>query len=177
VIRILVFLVCFSNVQTEKSVIEWQDDRKLTWKDFIGKPKLNSRAVAETASGISFGFSVKTTNSNIDSFSTEVNTYFYPEDSWYNVNKADAYILRHEQLHFDITELYARKLRKEISELKVSNQVRTALKAIYKNNETELAKKQNRYDLETNHSKNIENQKKWQEYVKAELDKLTKYKN
>lgn len=175
-IRILIFLLCFANLQKDKPGIKWEENRPLTWKDFKGKPKLNLEAVAETASGISFGFSVKTTNSKIDSFFTEVNSYFDPESSWYNKNRADAYILSHEQLHFDITELFARKLRKEISKLKVSNQIKTELNALYKNNESELAKMQYRYDLETDHSKNLEIQKKWQIYIKSEIDKLTKYK-
>ena len=169
--------MCFINIQTEKPVVTWQESTKLTWQDFKGKPKLNSGAVAETASGISFGFSVKTTNSNIDSFSAEVHAYFYPEDSWFNKDRADDYILDHEQLHFDITELFARKFRKEISELKVSNHVKKELKALYKNNETDLGKMQNRYDLETNHSKNSETQKQWQVYIKEELDKLSQFKS
>lgn len=176
-IRVLIFLLCFVNFQTEKPVISWQENKSLTWKDFKGKPKLNSHAVAETASGISFGFSVKKTNNIVVSFSTEVNTYFYPENSWVNPDRATPYILGHEQLHFDITELFARKFRKDISELKVSNSVKDQLQILYQNNQEELGVMQRQYDLETNHSKNPEIQNKWQLYIKEELNKLSKYKS
>ncbi|MCL5127924.1 DUF922 domain-containing protein [Algibacter sp. L4_22] len=176
-IRTLVLLCCFIGFQTEKPVISWTDNYKLSWTDFRGKPKQNSGAVAETASGISFGFSLKKLESNVVSFSTEVNAYFYPEDSWFHPEQASAYILGHEQLHFDITELFARKFRKGISELKISNNIKEQLKTLYKNSEKGLGMMQRQYDAETNHSKNPEIQKEWQLYIKSELDKLSKYKS
>ncbi|WP_246124846.1 DUF922 domain-containing protein [Algibacter pacificus] len=176
-IRTFVLLICFFSLQKEKSIILWNENNKLSWHDFKGKPKPDSGAAAETASGISFGFSIKKTNENVVSFSTEVDTNFYPEESWVNTDLANAYILGHEQLHFDITELFARKFRKEISELKVSNSIKVELKTLYKNNASELDKHQKRYDEETNHSENLEIQKQWQRYIKLELKKLSKYKS
>ncbi|WP_405292775.1 DUF922 domain-containing protein [Algibacter sp. Ld11] len=175
-IRIVAFLFCFISFQTIEPVISWQDDYKLSWLDFKGEPKQNSVAVAETASGIRFGFSFKELNSNIVSFTTEVHAYFSTEKSWFHKEKASDYILEHEQLHFDLTELFARKFRKEITELKVSNQIKAELKALYKQHVTELGIMQRRYDEETDHSKNRDMQLKWQSYVKVELNKLSKYK-
>ena len=37
---------------------------------------------------------------------------FYPQKSWYSKNDATDYILKHEQTHFDISELYKRILKK-----------------------------------------------------------------
>jgi len=176
-IRILAILCFFINLEKEKPVIAWQENNKLTWADFKGEPKLNSGAAAETASGINFGFSVKEVNANVVSFSTEVKAYFYPEKSWFRAEHNTPYILSHEQLHFDITELFARKLIKDISELKVSNSIKSELKTLYQNNENALREFQKRYDEETNHSENPENQKKWQDDIKLELDKLSEYKS
>ncbi|WP_051477710.1 DUF922 domain-containing protein [Aquimarina pacifica] len=44
-------------------------------------------------------------------------TYFYKNRSWLG-DKNDPKLLAHEQLHFDIAELFARKMRKAFEELK-----------------------------------------------------------
>lgn len=175
-IKILAFLFCTISFQTGEAVISWEDDYKLSWSDFKGKPKPNSGAVAETASGISFGFSVKELNSNVVSYTAEVHAYFSVEKSWFHKDKASDYILNHEQLHFDITELFARKFRKEIAQQKVSNDIKAKLKVIYKKHVTDLGTMQKRYDAETDHSKKIDAQQRWQLFIKKELDKLSKFK-
>jgi len=101
---------------------------------------------------------------------------FFPEQSWYKPNIADAHVLGHEQLHFDITELHVRKFRKRISLLKVSNTIKGELRELNKTINKELAAMQDNYDAETNYSRNIENQSKWKTYISDELEKLSKYK-
>lgn len=157
--------------------MSWSESYKLSWADFEGKPNYQVNAVAITASGISFGFSVKETNSKIVSFTTEVFCHFYPEQSWYKPAVADAHVLGHEQLHFNITELYARKFRQRISKLKVSNTIKTELRQLNKTINKELADMQDKYDAETNYSRNFENQSKWESYISEELKKLSKYKS
>ena len=157
--------------------MSWNASYKLSWSDFKGKPDQSVSAVAITASGISFGFSTKETDSKIISFSTEVFCHFYPEQSWYKPNIADAHVLGHEQLHFDITELHVRKFRKRISLLKVSNTIKGELRELNKTINKELAAMQDNYDAETNYSRNIENQSKWKTYISDELEKLSKYKS
>ena len=162
----------------EEPVITWSKDAKLTWADFKAKPKTNSSAVAITASGITFGFSIKSTDKNeVLSFNTDVNAYFYPEQSWYKPERATKHVLGHEQLHFSITELHARKFRARIAQLKVSNQVRKELKTLQSAINKELAEMQNRYDTETDFSRNEESQEKWNTFVNAELTKYDAYKS
>ena len=76
-------------------------------------------------------------------------------------------LLAHEQLHFDITELFTRKLRKKLSELndpcgKDSKKVQ----GIYDKNFEELNRYQIRYDKETEHSMIETTQKTWEEKIK-----------
>lgn len=178
VIKVFLFLCCLVCTQDNEPVLSWQETYKLTWADFKAKPNLNDAAVAITASGITFGFSVTQTNKgDVLSFNTEVYSHFYPEQSWYKIEKANAHILEHEQLHFDITELYARKFRYRISKLKVSNSIRKQLKKTHNAINTELAQMQNRYDNETDYSRNFESQAKWKNFVNTELNKLSKYKS
>ncbi|WP_298236858.1 DUF922 domain-containing protein [uncultured Algibacter sp.] len=176
-IKFLILFGLILLVQNEP-VLTWDEDTKLTWADFKASPKSNSGAVAITASGITFGFSIKSTDKNeVLSFTTNVNAYFYPEQSWYKPERATNHVLGHEQLHFSITELYARKFRQRIGKLKVTNTIREELKALQKTINKELAQTQERYDNETDYSRNEENQAKWEQYINAELKKYAAYKS
>jgi hypothetical protein len=174
-LRILILLaVAFCFLSNNKS-IPWQENYKLTWTNFQGIPNANIEAAAITASGISFGYHVKKVNDKVESFKVEVVAHFYPEKSWVKTEKADNHILSHEQLHFDITELYSRKLRKAISEVSASQNVNTKLDEIHSKIVTDLNNFQNLYDSETDFSRNIEAQAKWQEFINNELESLKNY--
>ncbi len=157
--------------------ISWKDNIKLTWNHFKGTPKTNMSAVAVTASGITFEFSVKESNDRVIGFNTTVYAHFYPGKSWYIKEQGNAHILAHEQLHFDITELYARKFRKQVAQLEVSNAIKSQLRMLHEKVNKELAEAQNTYDRETDNSVNVELQNKWNSYVKLELKKLDAYKS
>jgi len=47
----------------------------------------------------------------------EVKALFVKQESW-TTDSTDIALLQHEQLHFDIGELYAQKIREKIDELK-----------------------------------------------------------
>lgn len=173
IISILFLFVGSSNEET----ITWNDTRKLTWEDFKGSPNPNSDAVALTASGITFGYSVKTTGKRIIDYSTSVKAHFYPNKSWYLSEKADDYILAHEQLHFDITELYVRKFREQLERLVVNQNIKIQMNQIHVAINEALDKTQKTYDQQTNHSINVDAQNYWENYIKEELKKLEKYKS
>ncbi|WP_233783321.1 DUF922 domain-containing protein [Flavivirga eckloniae] len=157
--------------------MSWNESYKLTWSDFKGPPNKNTSAVAVTASGITFGFSVSKTDDRVVGYTSEVHAHFYPEKSWYKKDEADLHVLGHEQLHFNITELHARKFRQRIDQVKVSNSVRSQLKQLHNTINKELSQMQNTYDSETNYSRNVEAQAKWEAYIAVELKKLSKYKS
>lgn len=176
--KIFLFFLCVFCIQDNEPVITWSSSYKLSWEDFKAKPNINDDAVAITASGITFGFSFTETDKNeMVSFTTEIFAHFYPEHSWYKKELANNHILEHEQLHFDITELFARKFRYRISQLKLSNSIRKQLNKIEKNINTELSEMQNEYDSETNNSRNYESQAKWNMYINTELNAYSKYKS
>ena len=177
-IRFLILICCLVCVQNDEPALSWNDTYKLSWQDFKAKPDPNDTAVAITASGITFGFSIRQTDKNeVVSFTSEVHAYFYPEQSWFKIEQADNHILGHEQLHFNITELFARKFRYRISQLKVSNDVRGQLKKIHNDINVELSLMQKRYDNETVYSRHFELQSKWKIYVDTELNTYSKYKS
>ncbi len=175
-IRVFLILCCFLCVQQDEPAIAWNTSYKLSWADFKDKPNPKMSAVAVTASGITFGFSVNTLDNQVVSFTSEVHAHFYPEKSWYKKEMADTHVLEHEQLHFDITELHARKFRQRIDQIKISNRVPDELRAIHDSINKALSQMQRTYDSETNYSRDVEAQAKWKIYVTKALKTHSKYK-
>ncbi len=159
----------------EEPTITWQEDFKLQWSDFKGKPKPVGDAVATTVSGILFGFSTTKSSSRLVDYSFNVTAHFYPEKSWIVNETLSNIVLAHERLHFDITELYARKFRQRIINFKFTNAINNEMQSIHNAIIKELSELQNKYDAETNHSQNIEKQIAWQKLIAVELDKLSNY--
>jgi len=174
---IISILFLFVGSSSNDETISWNDSRKLKWEDFKGNPNSQSDAVALTASGITFGYSVKTSGKRVIDYSTTVKAHFYPKKSWYLSEKADNHILAHEQLHFDITELYARKFRQQLERLVVNQNIKIQMNQIHVAINEALDKTQKTYDEQTNHSIIVEAQSYWENYIKEELAKLDQYKS
>ena len=172
-IFLFLFLICF---QPKEESILWNESKRLEWSDFRGNPDVNSEAAAITASGLIFDFSVRTTSTRLVGFTATVEAHFYPNQSWYNKNHVNNIVLAHEQLHFDITELHARKLRKQIDEAHFSLNIKKEISKLHSNINIELKEFQNKYDSESDFSRSVITQKEWQIFVKQELVKLSKYK-
>lgn len=172
---VIACLVSFVLVQQERSMT-WSDDLQLQWTDFNGKPTQGTTVVAVTASGLSFGFSTKMTETQLVDYSAFVDAHFYPDKSWYIKERANQIILDHERLHFDITELHARKFKQRIAQTKFDLRINDQMERIHNAINDELRQMQQKYDLETDHSQNVEKQKEWQQYIKLQLDKLSYYR-
>lgn len=157
----------------EEQTITWQEDFKLQWSDFKGEPKPQKTVVATTASGISFGFSTTKSSNGLVDYSFSIVAHFYPDKSWHVNKPLSNIVLAHERLHFDITELYARKFRQRLSNTTFTNAINKEMEHIHNTINIELAEMQKRYDAETNHSQNIEKQIAWQKFIAVELDKLS----
>ena len=166
---ILLIAVHFSFVADEPSIV-WNERYKLSWKDFRGRPDNSSDVAAITASGIAYELSATITNGKVD-VDYKARACFYPEKSWYKKNLADSIVLAHEQLHFDITELHARKFRKAVEKAVFTENVKAEMKAIYDKINTELDAYQNRYDTATDYSRKPEKQKEWGVKIVRELRK------
>lgn len=177
-IKYLIFCLLFLFVgeSPNEETMTWVESQKLSWADFKADPNLESDAVALTASGITFGYSVKTSGRRIIDFSTSVEAHFYPNKSWYLKEKGDDRILMHEQLHFDITELYARQFRKQLMRLEVNQNVKVQMTRLHATINEALNETQKRYDKQSNHSINIEMQRQWENFIADELKKLDQFK-
>ncbi|NQX86028.1 MAG: DUF922 domain-containing protein [Flavobacteriaceae bacterium] len=163
-------------VQDEPS-LKWLPNLELEWLDFQGKPRRGTATVALTASGLSFSFSAEYFNNQLSDYSYDLEVQFYPKKSWYIKEYVNDNTLFHERLHFDITELHARKLRKRIHQTKFTNAINTEMKLLYTAINKELSAMQNLYDIETEHSQNIEAQRAWERKIFLELQRLRYYRS
>lgn len=160
------FLTAFSDRDEEQIV--WETFKPLSWDDFKGKPDKKSNAAAVTFSGISFGIETKA-----DSIQFTIKSTFDCKRSWVNKTLANPYILQHEQLHFMITEIYARRLRMEIKKINPQKSKPMATgKKLYDKLSFESKKYQDNYDRQTDHSRNVFKQKEWDMKLNNELESL-----
>ncbi|HKC66950.1 MAG TPA: DUF922 domain-containing protein [Bacteroidia bacterium] len=170
----ILLLTLLSFTQSDKAnLIPWSKDYKLQWADFTGKPAGSLKAL--TSSSINF----ETKKADAGGITLLINTYFIKDKSWRQKDFTDDFVLQHEQTHFDITEVYARKLRKKLSEAKYTD-IKKAMPEIQKTyNEifSESRAYQKKYDEETNHSINKDVQIKWNKKVADELQSLNAYTN
>lgn len=162
-------------VSQDSPIMRWNPDYKIEWSDFKGKPVLQTTTVAVTASGITFSFSSKKSDTRLIDYNYLVRADFYPEQSWYDEARVTPSILNHERLHFDITELFARKFRQRIESTTFNMNISNQMETIHNSINRELETMQNTYDAQTNNSQNRELQKEWETKIKQQLNKLVHY--
>lgn len=167
------FLVVFvfsivSGFSQDKQLIAWKEGERLSWNDFTKKRSNNSSGLqALTTAGIGVEFECNGPQPKV-----LVTCHFKKKESWTR-NTESAELLAHEQLHFDITELFARKLRKKLSELSdPCGKGSSKVQGIYDGNFKSLNEYQTRYDKQTKHGLNEKEQAEWIAKISAELKEL-----
>lgn len=152
-------------------LIFWSAERPLTLADFQARAPMGNPLSASTSSNIKADAACKDYV-----FSSTVQATFEPGTSWVrNPQKASETLLRHEQLHFDLTEVYARMMRQRLQLFAARANCEKLQPAF--NNVTKLVyadwdREQNRYDMETNHGLNAVRQATWAKQTAARLDML-----
>ncbi|PHN06290.1 DUF922 domain-containing protein [Flavilitoribacter nigricans] len=98
------------NAASFEEEIVWSGDRRLSWEDFKGIPSGRQITGAVTYSTIKATPSVAGYFNN--RIEVDVKAIFRCDRSWAKDKaKESDYLLNHEQRHFDIAEVYARKIR------------------------------------------------------------------
>ncbi|HET8804280.1 MAG TPA: DUF922 domain-containing protein [Aequorivita sp.] len=166
-------LMIFPQPTSEKIV--WQENQKLTWDDFRGKPLRSASFVASTNTGISFQYSYSNRNGDM-TVEYSVESFFSPEGSWYIPERVNSYILNHEQAHFDISELHARMLRKNLEGKTFSKKIKSEIESIYQQVEQKRRAMQTKFDAETDHSRKEAKEIFWQKYIANQLAEYERWK-
>jgi Bacterial protein of unknown function (DUF922) len=148
----------------------WREDYLLKFSDFHGK--VTGHVPAATFSGISLYEKEK--NGTLTFF---VEALFIRSKSF--MDDSSANLLKHEQLHFDISELYARKLRQKISQIdfKTVDRIDRETENLYRSYATALNEMQEQYDKNTEHGKNPARQQVWIDDIRNQLKALDAFKS
>ena len=178
---LFIFICSYSTLIQSQEVttqgIVWSKN-DLTWNDFreensydkypykLAKTHWELKVVAEDSC-----------KCETQKLSVKVYALFIPDFSWVREsaikNKA---VLAHEQLHFDIVEVFARRLRKQLQQLKATHndyqkltdrEKRKTLRA--------LRSVQEDYDQETSGGNKIMTQQKWKNKIDNNLAELDTY--
>ncbi len=168
---LLLFPYIQKTIFDNSEFIKWDKNRPLTWNDFLASPKTNSSVVATTSTQVSIEFFKKN-----NTLTYRITCRFAKKESWVAVK--NDHILKHEQGHFDIAEIFARKLNKAIREHIAKNPGNIKdIDLIYKNLMDQKDHFQNRYDEETQHSIDKMKQEAWLEKIQKLLNDLNEYSN
>ena len=162
-----------SVITSQSSEFQWAEHSKLSWDDFRGAVNaVSEESAAATHCGI--GFKTSATKGNKPGI--VVYNTFYVNKSWVRPDAKIPGILDHEQGHFDLCEIYTRKLRDRMNQFNFSTpDVKHALLSIYGEINTEYERRQQAYEQETIHGTNIPQQKRWQEAIHHELSDAVNY--
>lgn len=170
------FALSSTTIAQDMSMISYHDNA-LKWQNYKTSSKPSGYQKAFTYCGITY--SVKSDAAGIN---VEFNAYVDANESWVLKGAATSQLLRHEQGLFDITELYARKMKKSTHQY-IKQQganlnyesLLLAVREIYKELNNELFAEQQQYNVQTVNGGNLQAQIDWENKIKAEMNKLSDF--
>ncbi|MDJ0365166.1 DUF922 domain-containing protein [Hymenobacter sp. H14-R3] len=144
----------------------WSASRPLTMADFKGRPRPTESHAALTSANINTGAKC---SSNI--FAGTAQASFSPSRSWVrDPARMTPALLRHEQLHFDIAEVYARQLRQQLAAISLPcSKLGTTFDRVSQAAYAAWQQAEDAYDRESNHGLQHEQQAKWEAQVRQQL--------
>jgi hypothetical protein len=166
----VIFLL--KNGSSNSDELYWSKTRQLAWYDFQGK--------IPDSSVLSAGVSVKLKlryEINKKLISVQLICFLAKKESWFK--DTSNYMLNHEQAHFNIGELTARMMRKQmdsLSKAKAKLSIKE-IKTVFESYSNKLKEMQDLYDNETNHSLNFDAEIRWENMILEELEKLKEFED
>ncbi|MBK8584214.1 MAG: DUF922 domain-containing protein [Bacteroidetes bacterium] len=138
----------------------WGTDYKLNWNDFKG-PVPPSDFAAESNCMFNYKARPEIADGKMTLF-VNFDACFIKGSSWVKEDKLQDSLLLHEQYHFNICEVYARRLKSRLMQLELKPmQVEKQIKAVFNEVWSAYVLAQNEYDEETQHGLITENQNEW----------------
>ena len=153
--------------------IEWNEEKLLVWSDY---------KYFEQSSNKNDGYALTTVFHSVRGGmkkgkpNFQVRVLYVKNKSW-TTNVVSQELLNHEKLHFDLAEVYGRKMRKQIESLgnRGVKKLKT-YKAYIEQILADFKSKSYEYDKETNHGREPSAQKTWNQFIQYELNRLNGYK-
>jgi hypothetical protein len=154
----------------EGDTIYYDVNRPLTWADFKERPR-ESRFEAEVFTSIGYIERVDVTKGIINiNLAMKVN--LAKSDCWVR-GGGDAYMLNHEQRHFDIEKLVSEHFKQKILAITLPvNNFDGPINVEYLETLREATAMQKQYDADTRHGQDQQAQERWNEKIDKELRSL-----
>lgn len=169
IVQFFALLLAASVAHQQNNLIDWHASRKLTWDDFKGPVDAESKNAALTSSSINIEFGYDN-----DGLEYNIKCSFNKQRSWVRIRNNE--VLAHEQGHFDLAELHARKLYRAMKGYKFNSKtVSDDVNNIYDSLMKVHHDAQSLYDQETDYSRNKPKQEEWQKKIAAELKGLQSF--
>lgn len=165
----LLFGTCYAQQAEENNYIFWDADYKLVWTDFEKLPERFSEHGAFSVIGYEGHF-----NMTDEKIRAIIKTYFDKDESW--SKNWIGILLTHEQTHFDLAELYARKFRQRLKKAMLADQISVSKFKELNNEAIQILKDaQKEYDVATNYSLDYRAQMNWTNKIQEELKQLKNF--
>lgn len=175
--------VCAQTVDAHNIII-WKDDRPLSLKDFkIEKnntPRLDSNITALTRTGITYYLSTGKYPGKVQItvIATVHKAHTYMKEKVLSfTTEGREWLLHHEQKHFDISEIFARRAARDLQTLKLTKNYRNEITQFVTKKFKEADAYQRLYDKETKNGEDIPAQEQWNAVIEKQLKELESYKN
>ena len=160
-------LLFFVNAHSQKldNLIFWSKEYKISYQDFLGVKKDSSDfATARSALQTRFIYNKKKKEG--------YNYYIY---ATFDMNKSftlsnDSITISHEQFHFDLEELLARKIRKKILALRKRESSHTEYLELFSKHQDTIDFYHGKYDLETARGHFQKIQQVWNKKISKDLE-------
>lgn len=167
---LIIVSICFMSLASfgQENLIKWNDNEPLQWKDFTGKINDTSWFDAECFAEIRYNYSFNTPQD----FKFQVFANFDKAISWSRKEYQTEGLLKHEQLHFDIAQLYSLKIKELFESYNYTRDFLAEIQLLFAEKRLEYLSTQHQYDEETEHSLNKKKQKEWADNVSGELRRM-----
>lgn len=185
IIKMVFVILCFcmfknTNAQTPVNaddIIFWSKNYRLQFTDFKGAPTQQDTTMQKNAAMLThkLGSIKESIDVHVDKQNGKtvfiVNAGMKRNESWIK-NDGDTLTLRHEQGHFDICEIYARMLRRDLLKAKSVTEARE----MFDNAANAEADEQDKYDAD-NTFQNGGISAEWGANIASRLNELGQYDN
>lgn len=148
--------------------IVWEEGTKLCFDNFQASIPTNIDLEAQSSVSIYRRFWYRGQFLHFKVFA-----FFTPNESW--IKYKSKTLLEHEQFHFDLAEITARKMRKYLAGLNNSYVVKGFVITNLQNIYNEYLVLQNKYDKQTKHSLDKKQPQRWEVDISDSLDAMKQF--
>ena len=172
---IILTLLLLSFQVNDEEYIYWSKSNKLKWSYFTSK--------TSSGNNVKGAYIFTDINCYADFLGNDIKVFVTARmqrcNSWVVESDKSDYLLNHEQRHFDLAEVYSRRIKKELNDfedLNIKNDdFEIQFNATVSKLLDEFDKIQTQYDQETKHSHNKVKQTEWDKYIDRQLKIYEEY--